>query len=590
MSEHLYQDRSLAWKILDRQRQYEELRQPLEGGFAEIVAFTDPGLSSWSDSEGARYEGSRIYEGTPPWALRVMAHGWIGSLISQALPRWFKYLFPEPSMRGIDEVNKWIQQVQDQQYSAYRNSTIYAGMDPFVRGGLSVGSSILMPWEAEDGSIDCEVPHPKENYHGPMDSYHRKYKIDVATAVKRFMGGRKVPTDLAGMMDAPLSYSLLKDYLDGKHAALHEFVRAIYRSDDPILEGQPAKYTRKPWCEFYVETRRDGLRSGSERAEDKAKLLQTDEGGYFAKPHIKWDYEINTNEYYARTPASMAIYDIKTHQELERLGLESAQRRQQPPIWLMKKYARQWTGYPGSVVTYDSLEEAAAEPKTIRDNTDWEVGIAQADRIKRSVERHFHTDFFQMYSRVLAENKGSWPTLGQLIRTEGEKGMLLAQEIGGFSDVLRDLDDVVFEIQERKGSFPEPPPIVQDYFAEQFWAGNDKVRLQVEFVGPLMSVQQESQTLGVSEKVLILLKNYMEVDPLLVHKFRASVQLEKDLEQIGCTQDAITPEPEYQDIRAEIAARAAQERQLEMAGAVAKIGESAGKPIDETSVLGRMGG
>ena len=585
MNEHLYQQKSLAWKILDRQSQYETIRQPYDDLMAEIINFTDPGLSSWTDVDGSKYRGKKIYEGTAPWALRVMADGWIGSLISEALSQWFKYLFPEPSMRGVDEVNEWIQQLEDYERSVYRSSKVYAAMGPFSRCGLSVGSSVVMPWESEDGTIDCDVPHPKENYHGPLDSYHRKYKIDVATAVKRFMRG-KVPTDPEGMLSAPLSYELIKDWLDGRHAKRYEFVKAIYRSDDPILDSEAAKYKGKPWMEFYVQKPKPGDANDNL---DAKRLLQTEEGGYFTKPHIKWDYEINTDEYYARTPASMAIHDIKTHNEFERLGMEAAQRHQQPPMWLMRKYRNQWTGYPGSKIYYDNADEAVAKPEAIYDGTNWEVGKEQADRIRRSVERWFQTDYFQLVTQLTATNKGAWPTLGQLIKLEGEKAVILAPRVGRFTTVLRELDNRIFDIQLRKGALPEPPPIVQDYFGNQAAMGNDKVDIQVEFIGPLTGIQQRSETLGRSEEGLQIIKSYVELDRMLTKKVRLSVQLEKDLENIRWSQDAITPEDEYNEILADEAEAAAEERALEMAGGAAKAAQGVSGPVDESSILAKIG-
>ena len=594
--ENAYTLKSFTEKVIDRQRQYEAMREPLDAKFADIIDLTQPGYTAWEGSSSyssaygtgiwddgvvGKFRGQKIYDSTPAWGLRTMAHGWLGSMVSETLP-WFKYLFPDSELRGNDEVNAWMQRLEDAMYSVYRKSQLYEALPPYALGALSVGSPIILPYDdVKEDRISCEVPHPKENYHGAYDGYHRKYKIAVVDAVNRFMGG-KVPDNIE---DAKLSHALLTDWRNGKHAARHEFIRAIYRQDDPILDGQPARMKNKPWMEFYVETPDSG-------ADKQVKKDPVSIGGYFTKPHIRWDYEKNTDEYYARTPSWNAIQDIKSFEEIERQKLEVGQRNLKPTMWMQRQYRNQFTGNPGSVVYYDSASESQNKPEPILDGSNWQIGDEQSKQMRKNVERWYNTDFFLSITRLTSENTGSWPTLGQLLQLGGEKATVLGSQIGGFSNVMRQIDRRFFDIELRKGvhgALPSPPPIIEDYLAEQAALGNKNVNLALEMIGSLAQLQQRAETLGRSDQGLMIIERYGAIDPLTIRKVRLSVQMEKDLEAIRWSQEAIVPEDEYQEGLAEIAAREAEERQAAMGIEMAKASKDVSGPVDESSVMAQIG-
>lgn len=595
-----YSQMSLTKKILDRQLQLERIREPYDPRMAEIIDYCDPGLTEWSNrthgysSSGAsgglwsydngvegRFRGQKIYEGTPPWALRVMADGWIGSLVSQVRP-WMKYQFPDKELRGNDDVNKWMQDLEDHMIVVYRSSELYPALGPYSRAGLSVGSPVIMPWDdTKKGQIRCDVPHPKENFHGPYDSYHRKYMITVIDAVKRFMP-EGVPEDI---QNAKLSFQLLSDYNNGQHGNRHEFIRAIYKEDDPILDGQPARFKNKPWMEFYVETPKSGA-SDDQHISKEPVLIEGD----FTKPHIRWDWEINTDEYYARTPSWHAIQDIRSGQELERQKLELGQRNLKPPMWLMKKYHNQFSGNPSSSLYYDTIAEKDNKPEPILDGSNWQIGDEQSKQGRRGVERWYQTDFFQAITKLTAENTGAWPTLGQLLQLGGEKALVLGPRVGRFTTVLREIDDRFFDIENRKGNLPPPPDIVLEWVAEQ--QAEDPTfkdfRLDLEFLGTLAVLQEEAETLGKSDKALTIIERYATLDPMMLHKVRLARAMEKDLESIRWPQDAIVPEDEYNDLLAAIAEAEAQERQAEQAAAMADAVPKLSDAVEDGSVLANL--
>lgn len=586
MNETAWSQKTLSQKILARQGLLETLRQPYDERFGDIIDFCEPGLTSWEgDSEG-QFRGDRIYEGTPPWALRVMADGWLGNLISESNP-WLKYLMAD--LVGNDDVNKWLQSLEDTMYPIYRQSELYPSLPAFTRAALSVGSPVIIPYEdRKEGIIKCEVPHPKENYHGPHDSYHRKYKLSVLDAVREFMNS-KVP-DVEAEPKATysteedevkttgkLSEALLQDYRNGHHFKKYTFIKAIYQKDDPILENEQVSYRGKEWMEFYVQYDASDI----EHTGEPLKVQ-----GYWTKPHIRWDYERNNDEYYARTPSWHAMNDIRSGQEIAKNMLERGQQELHPPMWAMRKYRGRLHLQPKGFTYADTSDDYESPPKPILDRSNYEVGKDVYDMTKESVRRWYHTDLFRLLAQMAQEKKG-WPTATHIIHLNAEQATLLAPRIGRFTNVLREIDTRFFDITRRADKLPPPPDIVLEYMAYKKMMGEKNLRLDVEFIGPLMQTQQRSLAIRRIEAGLGIAEQFIRVfGEQLGHKVRSSTALERALEQVGFSQDDIVPENEYQETLAAIAQQEQEMVQAEqlgqMADAVPKLSGKveAGSPLD----------
>lgn len=575
--ETAWTEQSLTEKIITRHNEeYVKLRQPYDDKFQTIVNFCDPGLTAWdtdTDSAEGEFRGENIYEGTAPWALRTMTDGWLGNLISMSDP-WFHYTFPDKKLRDNDEVNAWMQQREDQMYYTYRQSEFYSAMSPFTRFAFSVGSPVIIPYEDRDsGRIKCLVPSPKENYHGPRDGYHRYYDITVAEAVSKFLKN-KIPDDID---DAILSRAILEDYYNGHHSKRYKFIMAIYRKDDPILHGQPKRFRNEAWMEFYVE---------AAAAHPQIKKPPIQVKGHATKPHIRWDYERNSDENYARTPSWHAISDITSEQALSKQELMLGERSLHPPMWAMNKYILNLD--PGGVVRYTSPNDFKNKPEPIFDGSNYSVGTESLDRRTAAVKKWFKTDLFRLLSQ-LAQQKGGWPTATQVLQMSGEEAAMLAPHMGRFATVLREIDNRFMDIEQRRGTLERPPDIILEYMALRKSLGDKSLELGIELLGPLTQVQQISQTLSRSQAGREIIGEYMQLDPLLVHKAKLSIAMEKDLEGVRWPADAMNSEDEYQTILATLAEQEAAQQAMEQAGAVADAVPKLSKEVEEGSPLALVG-
>lgn len=575
-----FESLSLPKKIKERQAEYEKIRNPYDAQMADIIDFCQPGLTDWySETEGS-FGGDKIYEGTPAWALRVMVNGWLGNLISQS-DTWRRYMFPEKKLRDNDDINQWLQDMDDFMWSVYNSrSDFYQMMPSYALSAFSVGSPIMTIYRNKTtNKIECEVPHPKENYHGPLGQYHRKYQLTAVDALKEFMGG-EYPSGDDVYSKSKLSRALLDAIKNGNHFTRFQFVRAVYPKDDPILENEDAKYKTHDWMEFYIQSDVEDNSLGSK----EPILIQ----GYDSKPHVRWDYEINDNEFYARTPSWHAMMDIKSQQELFKQMIEAGQRQLHPAQWVNKKYRGNFSDMPKARVYYDKADEGAGLSKQVQENIRYDIGADVHDRIKQSVERWYNVPLFQILSQLAAQKQG-WPTATHIIRMDAEKASQLSSQIGYFTGVLQQIDDRFYDLMKTEA--PPPPPVVVEYMMwRRDMFGDSSFRLPLEFLGPLTQVQRKSSTVQRAELGLAILSRYASLDQTLIHKVRLSKSLEGDLEEIGFPQDRIVPEDEYQDTVAVIQqaeAKAMQQAQLLEA---AKTVPALGKKVEGGSMLGNLMG
>lgn len=573
---------TLPAKILARQRQKEEIRNPYDNRMADIIDFCQPGLTDWFSTTEGSFRGEKIYEGTPPWALRVMVNGWLGNLISQS-DVWQRYLFPDKKLRGNDRINQWIQDLDDYMDSVYRSETeFYEKMPPYALSAFSVGSPVVIIYEdKKTRKIKFECPHPKENFHGPLGSYHRKYPITAMDAVNQFLDG-KYPATEEEVGNSKLTKELLNSYRNGEHFKRYKFVRGIYRKDDPILAKEPAKYKTHEWMEFYVQ---DGV-SETEKGYKEPILVQ----GYDTKPHIRWDYEINDDEFYSRTPGWNAMMDIYSGQEVAKQQLEAGQRSLDPAQWVRADKKLHFSMKPGAKNWFNKNEDPEKLSRQVQENVRYDIGKDVSDTKKQAIERWFHVPLFQLLSQLAATKQG-WPTATHVIRMDAEKASQLSSQIGYFTCVLKEINDRIFDIKRRAGMVPEPPPIVYEYMAwRNLMFGEKKLRLDLELLGPLAQVQRRNATIQRIETGLVIKKAFVEQNPDLVYKTRDSVALERALEEVGWPQDCIVPEKEYQNAIADIKRQEQEavlaERMSKAADAVPKLSKS----VEAGSVLGDVMG
>jgi hypothetical protein len=563
-----YSEKNLYERIIDRQGRLESIRAPWDSPTSSIADLTRHDLTSDIDEKGV-FVGSKVKEGTPAHAARIMTHGLIGNMVS-AKTAWIKYGMPETFLRGDDEINHWLNEVEEHMYSVYEASNLYGTLPRFGLDGVTVGSPVMIIEEDEgEGIIHCVVPHYTERYlfqdmYGNDVGLHLKKKMSVLKLVERF--GK----DECGA-------SVKRDLENGNHWKEYKILQVIYRADDEIFTDltdlEDKKYKpNNPWVQYYVMVKVEGM-------EKNENILQMKP--YRVKPFTAWHFERNEHESYARTPSWYAYYDILGGQAIHLTRLEIYEKAARPPKIAMRYLKNRLRLAPQGITWVDSKEDLDAV-RGLDEKMNLIASKELAAEYDEKIKRWYHYRLFMMLHQMQMDDK-SPPTAFQIFHTLGEKGVLIGPAVYSVeSDILKPIDDRFLEIEDFAGRLPEPP----DKFFEM---SKDRI-IKPTFVGPLSQSQRLYLTHRKVLENITAIAPILEIAPEVRYKYRWDVMAEKLSEQGGLWQECIVPKDEYKEFIAELAREEAEERQLDQAERIAKAIPSVSKSVEKDSPLAALTG
>lgn len=575
-----YKEKNLYERIIDRHDEMVRDREPLEEDCDKIISIFRPDLVKFSRrTEGPKgILGANIHEGTGPWAARLMSDGLQGNLVSSSI-KWLRYTMADLRFKGVDEVNQWLQNLEEHMLSVYRepNSNFYAAMGPYTRHGITVGSPVVLPeYDKTSGKIQNIIPHPatryfKQNRFGVTDVLHLEHEWTIRNAVQTFKY-ENMSKDVQYAYDQGTNGKVtiirgLYFYLDRIFKDLPDEKGDEYTVIEGDKENTYKTFTpRWPWVSIYVEKGRSG------DTENPKKPLRIE--GYFSKPFIIWHYEKDQSEIYSRTPAWFAYYDTKSANNIRKSIMMAGQKSVEPAWWAPDYLKGILKTYPRGI-NWFSTAQANMKPEPLGEKIDYPFGFEIEDRFAKSVERWFWVRMWTMLS-VWSEEQKAPPTATQIIQMAGEKAVLLGPRVGPFLQALGEWDTRIMDIEDRRGRLPESPDEVLE-----LTRGNIKV--DPDWIGPLAQVQKQYLSIRTVESAMVSLEQVARIDPMIVHKVKAEELAEYVLEEHNFPQKFIRDSEEYEDIKSAIAQQAMLEKNVEMGVEMAKAVPSITKDVEPKS-------
>lgn len=583
-----YEQKNLFERIMMRMGDMELMREPLENDCDRIIDMFRPDMvkyrdrAEFNDSRQKGILGSNIHEGTGPWAMRLMSDGMQGNLVSSSI-EWVRYLMDDKAFEGNDEVNKWLQDLEEHMLSVYRepNSNFYASMGPYTRNGLSVGSPVIISeLDTDSGKIMSVVPHPATRYFmqnrfGVTDVVHLKNEWTIRNAVRTF-----------GLEN--MSEGVQNAYKIGDSDGRVIIIRGIYfhldrifkdLPDDSGIDGtqiivdgneqrQPTKtFTpRWPWVSIYIEKSSSGDDMG------RKKPLRIE--GYWTKPYSVWHYEKDQTEIYSRTPAWFSYYDVTSANQMRKSLMMAGQKSVEHAWWVPDYLKGKFKSYPRGV-NFASIAQFPNKPEILDEKIDAPFGFEIEAEFKKSIERWFHTRMWFMINRLTEELQAP-PTATQILQMSGEKAIVLGPRVGLFLHTLEEIDARYIDIENRRGNTPTPPDIILN---------ESDGKINPDFIGPLAQLQKRFLGTQRIEQALAAIIPVMEIDPMVKHKVRAEALVELILEENKFPQELIRNDEEYQEIISAIAQQQAIADGVQLGTEVAKAVPSVSKAPEEGSPI-----
>jgi len=555
-----YAVQTLCKRIVNRQGDYETQRALVDAQTDEICELFRPDLVKGKVGEkkiGA-FEGSKIVEGTGPYSALIWQRGFLGSMLSRKSD-WFKDRLKEPpswtgiKFKGNDQVNQYLQDFDDHVSSIYKRSNYYDVMPNFVLDAGTVGSPVMLKeQDIINDRLIFKVPNYSQRWlakdiFGRDNVVHIKWEWNAIEALE-FFGKDQLP-------------SIVKQQLkNGTHYIKSQYLQVIYPAGDPIFDNLPkAVDVTHPWMEFFV------FLDNKDQTNQKTLKPLNKGPGYFTRPFSTWHYWRNWHEVYGRSMAWWAIYDVKGCNAMWEALFGEAEMSVRPPTWAMGELCGLLDLGPGGQNWADSVQSYQTPPMFLNRGANFNVAIDFADRIKGSIERHFHVPLFMMVNQ-LAFSRNQPETAYGLFRMEAERTGQLAPQVETYENqVLGDTHESILDMERMAepaypwGRLPQPPDIVLE---------NSEGVLDVEFIGQLSMAQVRDRTINNFYRNIGISELVFGIKPETIEKVKWSTALERVLEAGNFAQNDIVPEEEYQAL---IQAMNQRAKQAELAEQAPKI-------------------
>lgn len=452
---------SKAQKVLDRLRSLEEKRKPYDPVWEDVVDYLVPSSAKQnSDGSPNLEESTKIYDGTPLNALRILVDGLQGYLMSPSL-NWFKLRMEDRNAEEIPGVRDWLEAVETYLYRVFARSNFYDAAGTFLNDGGSFGTASMgVEEDLNTGKINFVNWKPQEIY---IDE--NKYGM-VDTLFRKFYKSSRNILDSFNIQDSAVREGLEKDPY-----AMHECVHCIMPAKD--AKGIATVPKGKKFASIYVLS-------------DTGDIVQT--GSFAEFPSVVWRWRKSSSEVYGRSPSIDAMRDIKKLNQMAKSMLTAAQFSAQPMFNIPSEMKGRAKIRPGARNYYDSTDRVITPSNP---GINYPVGVDREERVQAIIDEHYRVDFFMMLARSPRQM-----TAQEVIERQGEKAAVLGSTIGRISSEMLDpIIDRVFQIEFEAGRLPPPP----EQLAKT--GGN----ITTEYQGPLAQAQARyHKTQGITQSLQAL--------------------------------------------------------------------------------------
>ncbi len=534
--------------------------------------------------------GQDIFQGSGMWYSQLMATGFQGSLVSKNIA-WIRYQMSTFELKGVDELDIWLQDIKDYMTDVYNRSNFYDVQPQFTLDGLTIGSPLMF---GEENVLEQRTMWSPQYYRNVRMYYDRFNQIEGVIVRDPRWTAKQIFDTFIGDDDEKFTKSeekltiAVRDSLrSGKLNDEFTVFRAVFKVDDPIWDGEGFD---KPagghtWLDVYF------LELAALDTDKKNKPLN-DDMGHFSKPFTHWDFDKKPWEAASRTPAWYAVWDCMGLQELYKTHLENNQLKNRAPFYALNTMEGRVSLSPEGEM-YVSSQEYDRPPKRMDLVGDVRLSQELSDIYEDALKRWFYIDRFQMFSDLTTRNKQP-VTATQIWQMAGEKATLLSPAIETHSRYLEAADARMIDIEVRagRGPFnPEDMDRIQDIVFSNLVDGLDTVGIQPVFIGQLAQAQKLGQALepiqaGI-ESLVPLAAFFPDLPSLMIREYDVADHL---LAATDFPQDALNTKDQYEEAKATLAQARAAQQQAENAVEMAKASKSLQGPVDETSVLAKVTG
>jgi hypothetical protein len=398
-----------------------------------------------------------IYDSTAIQACQTLAASIQGSLTSAAI-KWFVLRFQDQELNEDHESKLWLQDTENRLYSTLQESNFDMESSEFYIDLCSFGTGILTEEEIVDASgtfkgIDFSSAPIRDCYfeHDADGNVKRFYRLYQWTALQIFdkFGQDGMPSDI---------YEHLE-----KNSDLDRKWNIIFNIHNRIgLENADTTKMLAPLNRPY----------GFKWVMEEDGTLLGEEGGYYEMPSFAARWRKVNGSRWGHSPATVALSDIMTLNELVEASLEAIGKVVDPAtITTERGLLSDLDLGRGGLTVVRSLDDI----KPYESRARFDVADMRIDRLQESINKAFFVDQLEL-KQSPAMTATEVQVRYELIQR------LLGPTLGRLeADYLDPLIKRTFHILHRNGQLAEMPPLVVE----------KEGQYEIEYTGPLPRAQKQ---------------------------------------------------------------------------------------------------
>jgi len=468
-----------------------------------------------------------IFDGTALQSVDLLSSSLHGMLTSGA-SAWFHLTMKDEELGRDEEVQRWLEDSSQRMMRAFTMSNFETEVHEMYVDLVVFGTGCMFV-EMENNTLRFSTRHVSEFYvaedqFGIVDTVFRKYELSARQAVQRF-GIDNVGTFIQ---------RTFKTKPDEEVTILHAVM--------PRKDRDPSKKDNKnmPFASMYICM--------------ETKMIIA-ESGFQELPYVVPRFLKATGEVMGRSPAMVALPDVKMLNLMSKTIIQAAQKMIDPPLLVPDDgFLLPIRTQPGGLNFYRSGSRDTITPLNTGANIP--IGLQMEEQRRQAIRAAFFVD--QLLS-------GTTPnmTATEVIQRQEERMRVIGPVLGRLmNEMLRPLIDRAFALMLRAEMLSVPPEVLQG------------VDVDIEYVSPLARAQKSSSVNGVIRALEILMP--------LAQSLPVGDHINPDglvnylTESLGVPKKVLKPQSAIDEEREERAAMQQEqmERQMEQED-VATVGQAA---------------
>lgn len=491
-----------------------------------------------------------IVDETAVIAARTCASGMLAGMTSPTRP-WFRL-----GLHSMDEipsgpVKNWLAEVQRRMMRVFAQSNFYQALGTLYHDNAVFCSAALIIYEDDEQVIRCYNPCLGEFFfvagaRMDVDGLYREFTLTVAQAVAQF-GLENLPLTVQGM------YRGGGAQLQTETIICHAIEPnvPIYAADAITPEPLPVPASFKYREVYWVKGTGEG------------HIVKT--AGFKSKPFVGARWNTTSNDAYGSGPGMDAMPATLQLQIQQRRKAEAIDKLVRPPMVASVAMRNQPTStLPGSTTYVADINANGYKAAYTVDPRLAEM-VADIKEVQDRIKSVFFVDLFLMIAEL-----DTVRTATEIDARREEKLIQLGPVIERFeNEVLDPIIDRVFDIMNRRGLFPPPPPEIAGQL------------INVQYISMLAEAQRAASTSAI-ERLWQVIGNLVGIVPDIGDNVDWDVSVERYADYLQVDPEIIRAAAAVAQMRA----LKAKEQQAQAAAQASLATVQAAKTLSETDVGG----